>query len=257
MRLRSTALLTSAAAATSRASSMGFGGATAHLFVRVAPRSYDRHPRRPGGRRDKPARRGPCSRPRHLRRDHLEQNWAHTVATVMATHGRLDILFNNAGIGFAASKVEDTHRRNLGPRTQRPRQGRLPQGHPHGDPGHAQRRRRINHQHVLGQGHSRQVPPRRPIRLPRAPSRSFTKSASAATYAGKTSRINSVRSGLADTPSDRAPLQRSAVRQVLLEPARRWVGSAPPRTSPMACCSRVRRESSWITGSELGDRWRH
>ena len=35
-----------------------------------------------------------------------EQNWAHVVDAVMAAHGRLDSLFNNAGVSFPA-KVED------------------------------------------------------------------------------------------------------------------------------------------------------
>jgi 3(or 17)beta-hydroxysteroid dehydrogenase len=35
-----------------------------------------------------------------------EQNWAQVVDAVMAAHGRLDILFNNAGVGFSA-RVED------------------------------------------------------------------------------------------------------------------------------------------------------
>lgn len=29
-----------------------------------------------------------------------EQNWAQVVDAVMAAHGRLDILFNNAGVAF-------------------------------------------------------------------------------------------------------------------------------------------------------------
>jgi NAD(P)-dependent dehydrogenase (short-subunit alcohol dehydrogenase family) len=31
-----------------------------------------------------------------------EQNWAQVVDAVMAAHGRLDILFNNAGVSFPA-----------------------------------------------------------------------------------------------------------------------------------------------------------
>ena len=32
-----------------------------------------------------------------------EQNWARVVDAVMAAHGRLDILFNNAGVSFPAN----------------------------------------------------------------------------------------------------------------------------------------------------------
>ena len=35
-----------------------------------------------------------------------EANWAQVVDAVMAAHGRLDILFNNAGVSFPG-KVED------------------------------------------------------------------------------------------------------------------------------------------------------
>ena len=35
-----------------------------------------------------------------------EQNWGQVVDAVMAAHGRLDILFNNAGVSFSR-KVED------------------------------------------------------------------------------------------------------------------------------------------------------
>jgi NAD(P)-dependent dehydrogenase (short-subunit alcohol dehydrogenase family) len=35
-----------------------------------------------------------------------EQNWAQVVDAVIAAHGRRDILFNNAGVGFPA-KVEN------------------------------------------------------------------------------------------------------------------------------------------------------
>ena len=38
-----------------------------------------------------------------------EQIWVQVVHAVMAAHGRLDILFNNAGVSFPA-KVEDITR---------------------------------------------------------------------------------------------------------------------------------------------------
>ena len=42
-----------------------------------------------------------------------EQNWVQVVDAVMAAHGRLDILFNNAGVSFPG-KVEDISDRELG-----------------------------------------------------------------------------------------------------------------------------------------------
>jgi NAD(P)-dependent dehydrogenase (short-subunit alcohol dehydrogenase family) len=78
---------------------MGFGGAAAHLFVREGA-GADRHPRRPGR-----ARGGFPGLPAP-RRD-TKTELAQVVNAVMAAHGRLDILFNNAGVSFPA-KVEDT-----------------------------------------------------------------------------------------------------------------------------------------------------
>ena len=72
----------------------------------------------------------------------------------MAAHGRLDILFNNAGVSFPG-KVEDITVDIWGTRAWRSCQGGFP-GHPYGDSGHAQRWWRVDHQYVLGHGPCRQ-----------------------------------------------------------------------------------------------------
>jgi 3(or 17)beta-hydroxysteroid dehydrogenase len=73
---------------------MGFGGAAAHLFVHEGARTVLTDIRDDLSEH-------------YLRLDVTsEQNWAQVVDAVMAAHGRLDILFNNAGVSFPG-KVED------------------------------------------------------------------------------------------------------------------------------------------------------
>src|SRR3954469_16956108 len=66
----------------------------------------DRYSRRAGrARGGGPARRGHDVRYMHLDVT-SEQNWPQVVGAVMAAHGRLDILSNNAGVSFPG-KVQD------------------------------------------------------------------------------------------------------------------------------------------------------
>ncbi len=100
------ALLTGAAAAT-KGKLMGFGGTAARLFVREGAKVVLTDIRDEPGERAATALRAEGHDARYLHLDvTLEQNWSQVVDAVMAAHGRLDIVFNNAGVGFPG-KAED------------------------------------------------------------------------------------------------------------------------------------------------------
>jgi 3(or 17)beta-hydroxysteroid dehydrogenase len=86
---------------------MGFGGAAAHLFVREGAKVVLSDIRDDLGERAAASLRAEGHDARYLHLDVTsEQNWVQVVDAVMATHGRLDIVFNNAGVGLSA-RVED------------------------------------------------------------------------------------------------------------------------------------------------------
>src|SRR6202046_1935899 len=86
---------------------MGFGGAAAHLFVREGAKVVLTDIRDELGERAAAALRVEGHDARYMHLDVTsEQNWAQVVDAVMVAHGRLDILFNNAGVSIPA-KVED------------------------------------------------------------------------------------------------------------------------------------------------------
>jgi NAD(P)-dependent dehydrogenase (short-subunit alcohol dehydrogenase family) len=86
---------------------MGFGGAASHLFVREGAKVVLTDIRDDLGERAAAALRAEGHDARYLRLDVTsEQNRSQVVDAVMAAHGRLDIAFNNAGVGFSA-RVED------------------------------------------------------------------------------------------------------------------------------------------------------
>jgi NAD(P)-dependent dehydrogenase (short-subunit alcohol dehydrogenase family) len=181
---------------------MGFGGAAAHLFVREGAKVVLTDIRDELGERAAAALRADGHDARYLHLDVTsERNWAEVVDAVMATHGRLDILFNNAGVSFPR-KVEDitveiwerelgVHAKGvfLGTRTAIPAMRK-------GGGGSI-----INTSSVMGI-----------VGSPTSPAYSaakgaitiFTKSA-ALQYAKENIRINSVHPGYADTPLTEKP----------------------------------------------------
>jgi 3(or 17)beta-hydroxysteroid dehydrogenase len=247
MRLQGkTAVLTGAAAAI-KGDLMGFGGAAANIFAREGAKVVITDIRDDLGERSAAALRSAGHDARYMHLDVTsEQNWAQVVEAVMAAHGRLDILFNNAGIAFPG-KVEDitvemwdrelaVHAKGvfLGTKTVIPAMRK-------GGGGSI-----INTSSVMGI-----------VGSPTSPAYSaakgaitlFTKSA-ALQYAKENIRINSVHPGYADTPLTARRFNDPAVRKVLLDrtPMGR-LGTADDIANGVLFLASD--ESSWITGSEL------
>lgn len=247
MRLRGKVALLTGAAAAIRGELMGFGGATAHLFVREGAKVVLTDIRDELGERAAAVLRADGHDARNMHLDVTsEQDWTQVVDAVMATHGRLDILFNNAGVGFPG-KVEDitvdiwerelgVHAKGvfLGTRTAIPAMRK-------GGGGSI-----INTSSVMGI-----------VGSPTSPAYSaakgaialFTKSA-ALQYAKENIRINSLHPGYADTPLTVQRFSDPAVRQVLLDrtPMGR-LGTAEDIANGVLFLASD--ESSWVTGSEL------
>ena len=110
------AILTGAAAALEN-EIMGFGGATAHLLVREGAKAVViTDVRDDVGERSAAEMRAKGAQVRYLHLDVTSgSNWQQVVDTVMSDYGRLDILFNNAGVSRPA-KVEDISGGRLGSR---------------------------------------------------------------------------------------------------------------------------------------------
>ena len=247
MRLRGKVALLTGAAAAIKGELMGFGGAAAHLFVREGAKVVLTDIRDELGERAAAALRAEGHDARYLHLDVTsEQNWAQVADAVMAAHGRLDILFNNAGVGFPG-KVEDitveiwehelgVHAKGvfLGTRTAIPAMRK-------GGGGSI-----INTSSVMGI-----------VGSPTSPAYSaakgaitiFTKSA-ALQYAKENIRINSVHPGYADTPLTLKRFSDPAVRQALVDrtPMGRLGTALDIANGVLFLAS---DESSWVTGSEL------
>ena len=239
MRLQSKIALLTGAAAAIKGELMGFGGATAQLFVREGAKVVLTDIRDDLGERAAASLRAEGHDARYLHLDVTsEQNWAQVVDAVMATHGRLDILFNNAGVGFPG-KVEDitveiwdrelnVHAKGvfLGTRTAIPAMRK-------GGGGSI-----INTSSVMGI-----------VGSPTSPAYSAAKGA-ALQYAKENIRINSVHPGYADTPMTDKRFSDPTVRQQLIDrtPMGR-LGTAEDIANGVLFLASD--EASWVTGSEL------
>ena len=247
MRLQGKVAVLTGAAAAMKGELMGFGGAAANIFAREGAKVVITDIRDELGERAAAALRADGHDARYMHLDVTsEQNWVQVVEAVMAAHGRLDILFNNAGVAFPG-KVEDitvetwdrelaVHAKGvfLGTKTVIPAMRK-------GGGGSI-----INTSSVMGL-----------VGSPTSPAYSaakgaitiFTKSA-ALQYAKENIRINSVHPGYADTPLTARRFNDPGVRKVLLDrtPMGR-LGTAEDIANGVLFLASD--ESSWVTGSEL------
>jgi NAD(P)-dependent dehydrogenase (short-subunit alcohol dehydrogenase family) len=247
MRLQGKVALLTGAAAAIPGELMGFGGAAAHLFVREGASVVLTDIRDELGERAAALLREGGAEARYKHLDVTsEGNWQRVVDDVMAEFGRLDILFNNAGVSYPR-KVEDitteiwerelgVHAKGvfLGTRTAIPAMRK-------GGGGSI-----VNTSSVMGI-----------VGSPTSPAYSaakgaitvFTKSA-ALQYARENIRINSVHPGYADTPLTEARFNDPETRAALIArtPMGR-LGTAMDIANGVLFLASD--ESSWMTGSEL------
>src|SRR5215468_6468266 len=243
MRLKGKVALLTGAAAAIKGELMGFGGAVAHLFVREGAKVVLTDIRDDLGERAAAALRADGHDARYMHLDVTsEGDWANVVDAVMDAHGRLDILFNNAGVVFPRKVVAiwerelDVHAKGvfLGTRSAIPAMRK-------GGGGSI-----VNTSSVMGI-----------VGSPTSPAYSaakgaitiFTKSA-ALQYAKENIRINSVHPGYADTPLTEQRFNDPSVRQALIDrtPMGR-LGTADDIANGVLFLASD--ESSWVTGSEL------
>ncbi|MDP6708410.1 MAG: glucose 1-dehydrogenase [Alphaproteobacteria bacterium] len=106
MRLKDKVALLTGAAAAIEGELMGFGGAAAHLFVREGAKVVLTDIRDELGERAAQALRDGGAEARYQHLDVTsEADWQRVIADTMAAYGRLDVVFNNAGISVP-TKVE-------------------------------------------------------------------------------------------------------------------------------------------------------
>jgi NAD(P)-dependent dehydrogenase (short-subunit alcohol dehydrogenase family) len=247
MRLKNKVALLTGAAAAIEGELMGFGGATAHLFVREGAKVVLTDIRDELGERAASALRdlGADVLYRHLDVA-SETDWRQAIGETLDAYGRLDILFNNAGVSFPA-KVEElteeiwdrelaVHAKGafLGTKTAIPAMRR-------GGGGSI-----INTSSVMGIVGSPTSPA---YSAAKGAIRLFTKTA-ALQYAKENIRVNSIHPGYATTPLTAERFSPPDVNKVLLDrtPMGR-LGTAKDIANGVLFLASD--ESSWMTGAEL------
>ena len=247
MRLENKVALLTGAAAAIDGELMGFGGASAHLFVREGAKIVMTDIRDELGERSAAALRdrGADAIYRHLDVT-SETDWKQAVEDTMEAYGRLDILFNNAGVAFP-SKIENlseetwdlelaVHAKGafLGTKTAIPAMRR-------GGGGSI-----INTSSIMGIVGSPTTPA---YSAAKGAVRLFTKTA-ALQYAVEHIRVNSIHPGYATTPLTVERFSDPAISEVLLDrtPMGR-LGTAEDIANGVLFLASD--ESAWMTGTEL------
>ncbi|MCB1739819.1 MAG: glucose 1-dehydrogenase [Gammaproteobacteria bacterium] len=247
MRLKDKVAILTGAAAALDGELMGFGGASAHLFAREGAKVVLTDIRDELGERSAAALRDRGASARYLHLDVTDaHNWQRVIDTVMAEHGRLDVLFNNAGVSHPM-RVEDiseeiwerelsVHAKGvfLGTRAAIPAMRR-------GGGGSI-----INTSSVMGIVGSPTSPA---YSAAKGAITTFTKSA-ALQYAKENIRINSVHPGYADTPLTERRFSDSSTRAELI--ARTPMGRLGTAYDiAYGVLYLASDESCFVTGSEL------
>ncbi len=247
MRLENKVALLTGAAAAIDGELMGFGGASAHLFVREGAKVVLTDIRDELGERSAAALRdkGADAIYRHLDVT-SEADWNQAVEDTMEAFGRLDILFNNAGVAFP-TKIENlseetwdlelaVHAKGafLGTKSVIPAMRR-------GGGGSI-----INTSSIMGIVGSPTTPA---YSAAKGAIRLFTKTA-ALQYAAENIRVNSIHPGYATTPLTAERFSDPEVNEVLLArtPMGR-LGTAEDIANGVLFLASD--ESAWMTGSEL------
>jgi NAD(P)-dependent dehydrogenase (short-subunit alcohol dehydrogenase family) len=247
MRLQDKVALLTGAAAAIKGELMGFGGAAAHLFVREGAKVVLTDIRDELGQRAAAALRdqGADVLYRHLDVT-SETDWKRAIDDTLTAFGRLDILFNNAGVAFP-SKIEDlteetwdrelaVHAKGafLGTKTAIPAMRR-------GGGGSI-----INTSSIMGIVGSPTTPA---YSAAKGAIRLFTKSA-ALQYAKENIRVNSIHPGYATTPLTAERFSNPAINKLLIDktPMGR-LGTAEDIANGVLFLASD--ESAWMTGTEL------
>ena len=247
MRLDGKVALISGAATGVQGELMGFGGATARLFVREGAKVVLTDVNDQAGEQTAEQIRAEGGEASYIHLDVTrEEDWTNAIQTAVATYGKLDILVNNAGTG-ARFTVENTteelwdsqmdvHAKGtfLGTKLVIPEMRKIGGGSI------------VNISSIYGIVGS---PGSTAYHAAKGAIRLFTKSA-AIQYAKENIRVNSVHPGFADTPMTNQGFQDSERLE--------WVRSRTPmgRTGSASEIAYgilylASDESSFVTGSEL------